>query len=174
MVIKRNVILLVIFIIICNFTVFADKIGYIDSEKIKSKLKEYSEALEQFNKEKAEWDAKAQKMKKEIEDMIQELEKQKLLLSPDKIKERDRLIQTKKLEYQKYLNEVWGDQGLAFKREKELTAPIVDKIHKTIKEIADKQGYDVVFDIVESNIIFIKKDNDLTEEVIKKLSEKLE
>lgn len=159
----------------CLFSViFAEKLAYVNTFDIRSKLKEYQEAQETLKKETQEWETKAKEFKKEIEDMQQELEKQKLLLNPQKVKERDEVILTKKLEYQKYLNEIWGENGKTTQREKELTQPIVEKILNAIKEVAYEEKCTMVVDVYKSNVVYADKNLDLTELVIKKLTQKVE
>jgi len=152
----------------------ADKVGYVDTKKIRDSLKEYQEAKEKFNNEVSEWETQAKEMKKEIEDMTHELEKQRLLLNPQKVKERDGAIEAKRVEYQKFLNETWGENGKVFQREKELTKPIVEKILKVIKEVAVEEKYSMIHDVYESNIVYADEEYDITELVMKKLTEELE
>ncbi|MBP7459899.1 MAG: OmpH family outer membrane protein [Candidatus Delongbacteria bacterium] len=153
---------------------YAEKTAYVNTFDIRSKLKEYQEAQETLKKETQEWETKAKELKKEIEDMQQELEKQKLLLNPQKVKERDDMILSKKLEYQTFLNSIWGENGKVVQREKELTKPIVDKILNAIKEVAYEEKCTLVLDVYQSNVVYAEKEMDLTELVIKKLTQKVE
>jgi len=162
-------------LLVCLLSVlYAEKTAYVNTFDIRSKLKEYQEAQETLKKETQEWETKAKELKKEIEDIQQELEKQKLLLNPQKIKERDDMILNKKLEYQTFLNSIWGENGKVVQREKELTKPIVDKILNAIKEVAYEEKCTLVLDVYQSNVVYAEKEMDLTELVIKKLTQKVE
>lgn len=152
----------------------AEKIGYVNTFEIRTQLKEYQEAEETLKKETSEWESKAREMKKEIEDMKIEVEKKRLLLNPQKVKEYDLQVQEKQMVYQQYLNEIWGENGKIFQREKELTKPITDRILSVIKDVAVEQKYTMVFDVYQANVVYAQQETNLTQEVIKKLTQKLE
>jgi Skp family chaperone for outer membrane proteins len=67
------------------------------------------------------------------------------------------------------MEDTFGDTGLAAKRNKELTQPIVDKINKLVETIAKEQGLTMVFDVANANIVYADKSLDLTELVLTKL-----
>jgi len=91
------------------------------------------------------------------------------MLSEEKKAERRLEFQRKMDEYKKFMEETFGDSGLAARRNKELTQPIVDKINKLIEVIAKEQGLTMVFDVANANIVYADKSLDLTEVVLTRL-----
>ncbi|MCX6827302.1 MAG: OmpH family outer membrane protein, partial [candidate division Zixibacteria bacterium] len=89
------------------------KVGYVDSDKIFSEFKEWAKAQDQFNTEYKAWDDEAKGMQKELEDMIVEYDKQKLILSADKKKEREAAIEAKRQALDSYTKDVFGPAGRA-------------------------------------------------------------
>jgi Skp family chaperone for outer membrane proteins len=78
-------------------------------------------------------------------------------------------MQRKSDEYKRFMEETFGDNGLAAKRNKELTQPIVEKINRIIEVIAKEQGLTMVFDVANANIVYADKQLDITDLVLAKL-----
>ena len=146
------------------------KIGYIDSIKIFAENKETQEAERQYRADVAQWEAQKQRYEQDLSRMGEELSAQSPMLSEEKKAERKLEFQRKMDEYKRFMDETFGDTGLAARRNKELTQPIVDKINKIIEKIAKEQGYTMVFDVANANIVYADKAIDITELVLTTLS----
>lgn len=142
------------------------KIGYIDSIKIFAENKETQEAERQYRADVQQWEAQKQRYEQDLSRMGEELSAQSPMLSEEKKAERKLEFQRKMDEYKRFMDETFGDTGLAARRNKELTQPIVDKINKIIEKIAKEQGYTMVFDVANANIVYADKAIDITELVL--------
>ena len=147
------------------------KIGYIDSIKIFADYKETQEAERLYKREVDQWTADKNRMEQEIVKLRDELAAQSLMLSEEKKKEKELDLKRRMDEYERFMQETFGDDGLAARRNKELTQPIVDKINVILEELAKEQGYLMIFDVANADIVYADKNLDLTEVVLKKLSE---
>ena len=145
------------------------KIGYIDSIKIFAENKETQEAERLYRHDVEQWEAQKARMEQELLRMGEELNAQSPMLSEEKKAERRLEMQRKSDEYKRFMEETFGDSGLAAKRNKELTQPIVDKINRIIEVIAKEQGLNMVFDVANANIVYADKGLDLTELVLTRL-----
>jgi len=146
------------------------KLGYIDSQRIFLEYKETQEAERLYKQEVDQWKAEAAAMEQEIVKLQDELRAQSLMLSEEKQREK-KLDYDKKLEdYQRFMADVFGEEGRAARRNKELTQPIVDKINKILEQMAEADGYTIVFDIANANIVYADKAFDLTEQVLAELN----
>ena len=149
------------------------RIGYIDSMRLRTEYKEFTEAQVKFDKEVVEWEAQADSMKKEIDSLQTEFDKIKLILSEEKKKERENFLDEKNLAYNKFTEEIFAPGGKIEKRNAELTKPILDKINQVLEKVALENNFDIIFDSVNGNIAYAKKTIDLTDKVLEEL-EKLE
>jgi outer membrane protein len=113
-------------------------------------------------------------MEAEIAQLREELQSQSLMLSEEKLAEKKLVLEQKYREYQQYMNDVFGEEGTAAKRNQELTAPIVEKINAVITQIAEEEGYTIIFDAAQGNIVYAKKAIDLTEKVLERLQSQME
>jgi outer membrane protein len=148
------------------------KIGYIDSIKIFAENKETQEAERVYRQDVQQWEAQKLRMEQELARMGEELNAQSPMLSEEKKSERRLEMQRKMDEYKRFMEETFGDSGLAAKRNKELTQPIVDKINRIIEAIAIEQEYTMVFDVANANIVYADKKFDLTDLVLTRLNQR--
>jgi outer membrane protein len=146
------------------------KIGYIHSQKILAEFQESIEAQRTLDEEQKKWVEEAQKKEQEIKTLEEELENQSLLLSDEKKTEKMAQIQTKYLEYQRFQQEIWGETGKLYQRNKELTQPIIDKVNTVITKLGKDGNYDVVFDAAVGNIVYAKDEFDMTQLVLDDLN----
>jgi outer membrane protein len=147
------------------------KIGYIDSIKIFADYRETQEAERLYRQEVDQWTAEKQRMEQDIVRLRDELQAQSLMLSDEKKQEKKLELDRKMAEYQQFMDETFGDDGLAAKRNKELTQPIVEKINTILEELGKDQGYTIIFDVANANIVYADKALDLTDVVLTKLNE---
>jgi outer membrane protein len=147
------------------------KIGYIDSIKIFAEYRETQEAERLYRQEVDQWTAQKQRMEQEIVKLRDELQAQSLMLSEEKKAEKKLELDRKMAEYEQFMEETFGDDGLAARRNKELTQPIVEKINKILEDMGKEQGYTMVFDVANANIVYADKALDLTDAVLAKLNE---
>jgi outer membrane protein len=146
------------------------KLGYIDSQRIFIEYRETQQAERLYKQEVDKWKAEAAAMEQEIVKLQDELRAQSLMLSEEKQREK-KLEYDKKLEdYQRFMEETFGENGLAARRNKELTQPIVEKINKILEEMAQRDGYTMVFDIANANVVYADKQLDLTDLVLAELN----
>lgn len=150
------------------------KLGYIDTVKIFAEFKETVAAEEIYKKEVEAWKKKASDMEADLAKMREEIQSQSLMLSEEKLSEKKLQFDQKMKEYNQYMSDVFGDNGQAAKRNKELTQPIVEKINSVIAKIAEDEGYTIVFDAAQGNIVYAKKTLDLTEKVMERLQQEMQ
>jgi outer membrane protein len=146
------------------------KIGYIDSQRIFAEFRETQEAEKLYKKEVEQWKAEAATKEQEIAKLQEELRAQSLMLSEEKQKEKKLEIDRKLEEYQRFVAETFGEEGMAAKRNRELTQPIVERINKILEKLSETEGYSLVFDVANANIVYAKKELDLTARVLEELS----
>lgn len=146
------------------------KIGFIDSEKIFGKFKGTEDAQKDFDKIQEQWKKEAEQMQQKLLKMREELENQSLLLSDEKKAEKARVIEKKYMEYQEFVNKIWGQNGVAYRKNAELTKPIMVKINAILKKIAHEENYSYIMDAAQGAIVYADPALDLTDRVVKELN----
>jgi outer membrane protein len=145
------------------------KIGYIDTAKIFANFSETIEAEEAYKKEVTNWKKKAEEMETAIAQTREQLQSQSLMLSEEKITEKKLALDQSVKEYREYMQEIFGEEGKAAKRNKELTDPIVKKINAVITKIAEEEGYTIVLDAAQGTVLYGKESINLTDKTIERL-----
>ena len=150
------------------------KIGYIDTVKIFANYKETIEAEEVYKKEVEGWKKQAEEMEAELARMNEEIQSQSLMLSAEKLQEKKLARDQKLKEYQKFMQETFGENGAAARRNKELTEPIVEKINVVIGKVAEEEGFTLVLDSSQGVIVYADKEIDITDKIIERLKAQME
>jgi outer membrane protein len=144
----------------------AIKIGYIDDERIKLEYKDWQRAQEQWQVEQKAWDDAAQTKQTELETMIADYDKQKLILSEEKKQERETAIRSKRDSLDLYTRTIYSPGGTAERKQLELIGPLLENINKAIEAVAIEGGYDMIFSLAQSGLGYIKPEYDVTDKVL--------
>lgn len=166
---KRYAIVVLVVLAVIGFSVkiyAADstgsvKFGYVDLNRALNEVKEGQTA-----KAKLEADGKAKKqkleiMQNELKAAKEDLDKQRLVLPSDKVKEKEALLQQKFLELQKTSMEFEQQFGQA---ESNYIKPIGEKIQKLIQEIGKEDGFTMI--VPKEVALYSVSGTDLTDKVI--------
>ncbi|ASD64123.1 OmpH family outer membrane protein [Bdellovibrio bacteriovorus] len=138
------------------------KVGFVDMQKAiqstSAGKKAKTELETEFNKKKKELEKKEADLKK----MGEDLEKKKSVLSEEALGKKQAEFQEEML---KYRDVVGKSQIEIQKKERELTAPILEKMKKVIAKLAKDKGYTLVLENSQM-VLYATADADLTTEVI--------
>lgn len=146
-----------------SFAQAESKIGFVDMQKAiqatAAGKKAKGELEGEFNKKKKELEKKEADLKK----MGEDLEKKKSVLSEDALGKKQAEFQEEML---KYRDIVGKSQVEIQKKERELTAPILEKMKKVIAKLAKDKGISMVLENSQM-VLYAVPESDMTEEVIK-------
>jgi outer membrane protein len=142
------------------------KIAHVDSKLIFEKYSDTKKAQKEYDAQVQKWEQEAANKQKALMEMKDKLDKQSLMLSEEKKKEMEAEFLKKKSEYEQFVQKVYGKEGELFSKNEEFSGPIITKIKKTIQDVANQEGYDMVLDRAAGAVVFWKKDNDLSQKVI--------
>lgn len=148
----------------------AQKVGYIDTEKILKVIPEYKSAQTQLESLSEQYQSKIESEYSKIEVMYNNYQKQKATMSPqaraqkeNEIIEREQTVKQLQMSY-------FGQDGLMQKKSAELLDPIKDKVNAAIEKVASSGGYMILFDVAAMQGVAYKNVNDdLSPLVIKAL-----
>lgn len=144
------------------------KIGFVKDDEIKQRYTAWQRAQEQWDVEAKAWEDEALAKQKEIEDLIVEYDKQKLILSDEKKAEKEAAIRVKQEALDNYTRTVFGPGGTAEQRNTALLQPLLENATAAIEAIAIEGDFDVIFTL-QSGLGYIKDSYDVTEKVLEYL-----
>ncbi len=145
------------------------KLGYVKEERIQAEYKAWQRAQEEWNAESKAWEDEAMAKQQELQELQEEYEKQKLILSDEKKREREAMINAKTEALDAFTRQVFGPNGTAERKNQELLRPILENIQKAIEEIAIEGNYDLILTL--QSVAWVKETHDITDEVLKRLEE---
>ena len=167
---KKLFFLLILLFCIGVSKVNAQKIGYINSEFILSKMPEYKEAKDRLDKLADRWT-------KEIDERYVVLNQKKDLFLREEVLLPAEEKEKRKAELQKLESEIvelqktrFGVGGEYFQKRQELIKPIQDKVFDAMQKVASKKNYTFIFDKAnQSNLVYADKKSDLSDDILKEL-----
>jgi outer membrane protein len=148
-------------------SVFAQelKLGYVDMQRAISETEDGRKAKANlkkiFDQKQKELDEQQEDVKKAIED----LDKKRTLLPPDKVREKEAELQGRVQKIQQtYLRHQQDLQA----KEQEATGKIVERMQKILFKIATAENFTMIFDKSGGSLAYAKQSLDLTNDLIRR------
>ena len=164
-----------VLIIFCSSMAIGQRFAYVDSEYILEKLPEHKRVQDQLESLVKNWEKEIGEKQEEINNLLRELENEKILLTEEQIKEKEGVIEEKKTDLEKLRQKRFGPKGDVFLQQKLLVKPIQDLIWNAINKVANKRKYDFVFDKA-GDLVMLRTNSkwDISDDVIEVLNKNKE
>lgn len=162
--------LLFLFGVLFAFYSQAQKIAFVDTDRILEKIPDYKSAQDKLNGLAVQYQKEIQDQQKLLDDMNASFQADKILLSQSM---RDKRVQEIS-KVQEILSDLrknrFGSNGDLFKERQKMVKPIQDKVYKAIQKIAESGRYAFVLDSSSQLAVLYYNDKyDKTEAVLKEL-----
>lgn len=146
------------------------KIGYIDSNAIMDQLPDVQDARQRLDALIQEWQAELNRLESEWKAKYDDYEKRKLIMSEQTRAETESELVKLENQIAEYREKKFGTNGELFQKQDELMKPVQNKVFNAIKEVAQEEDLDFVFDRSGDIMILYAKDKyDITAKVLAKL-----
>ncbi len=166
-------IILLIAAVLFTMAGFAQKYAYVDTEYILNNIPVYESAKTQLEDLTKEWKKEIDAKKASIDQMYNNYQSERILLTEELRAKREDEIMKKEQELQQLQQKYFGEDGLLYKKREELIKPIQDDIYNAIKEIATEGSYAVIFDTANNlNMLYTDPRHDKSDDVLRKLGYK--
>jgi Skp family chaperone for outer membrane proteins len=146
------------------------RLGFVDSQRIFESYRGAQDAQDRFTREITAWRTDADDRRRALDALRGELKDQEALLSEAKKLERETAVQRAVADYDRFVQEFWGPGGRVQRLNDEMTREVIGKIRDAVETIANREGYDLVLDAADGNVIFGVKSLDLTDRVLAELA----
>jgi len=146
------------------------KIGYIDSDTIMDQLPDVQDIRQRLDALIQEWQAELSNLEREWKTKYDDYEKRKLIMSDQtRIETEQQLVQLEN-KITEFRDKKFGANGELFQKQDELMKPVQNKIFNAIKEVAQEEDLDFVFDRSgDIMILYAKEKYDISAKVLNKL-----
>ncbi len=169
----KKVAILLAFVILGYYSANAQRVAYVDMEKIMESVPEYATAQKQLEEVAERWRQEISKEYDKIDAMYRDYQAREVLMSDDMRKQKQDEIVAKEKEVRELQKKRFGPEGELFIKRQSLVKPIQETVYSAIEKFANDRNYDVIFSAPDgSAIIYAKADKDMTSEIIKLIQKK--
>lgn len=168
----RSLLLLIVALVtVATTQVFAQhEIGYVDTDMIMNEIPEYTGVQQRLESIANEWREDIENMQVEIEQLRQEFEAREILFTPEVRRQRQQEIDQKVRERERYIEQRFGPDGDYFRQQQELLEPLQQRILEAVITVADREGYDHVYDRSgDYSFLYSRGDYNISRDVLEEL-----
>lgn len=140
------------------------KIGFVNSDRLMRDAAPAVKAQKKLEKEFEKREQELQKTAKQLQDMQTSLEKNSVTMAESERKNKEREFNDLNRDFQRRQREFREDLN---QRRNEELASVIERANKAIKQIAEQDKYDVIF----QDAVYANPRIDITDKVIKALAD---
>ena len=140
------------------------KIGFVNSDRVMREAAPAVRAQQRLEKEFEKRDEELQRMAKDLKAMPENLERDGATMTESDRRNKERAVNDINRDFQRKQREFREDLN---QRRNEELASVLDKANRSVKDIAEKENYDIIF----QEAVFANPRIDITDKVIKALSD---
>ena len=169
---KRNLYKLIfLFVCIATFAQKGTRVGYMDMNVILENISEYNKANDLLDKNIENWKKEIELKKVQLRQYEEQLNIERILLTPELIKDREVEIQIFASEIISLQEKRFGPKGDMIVQRSKLIQPVQDQVLSVVKQIAEEKKYDFIFDRSSSlTMLYSAKNYDISDLVIKRIN----
>ncbi len=137
--------------------------GVIDSRRIIEEYEAAKDAQAQYQKFLRELELEVADKEKELTNLMEEIESQKLLLGEEALRAKYQNFEQKKAEYFQF------QEGIEQRAEAEFKlkiTPITDQVKTIVERLGKEKGFGLIIDTATLNVMYLDPDQDLTNDVL--------
>jgi outer membrane protein len=140
------------------------KIGFVNSDRVMREAAPAVRAQQRLEKEFEKRDQELQRMAKDLKAMQEELEREVPTMAESDRRNKERALNDLNRDFQRKQREFREDLN---QRRNEELASVLDKANRSVKQIAESESYDIIF----QEAVYANPKIDITDKVIKALSD---
>lgn len=140
------------------------KIGFVNSDRVMREAAPAVRAQQRLEKEFEKRDLELQRMAKDLKAMQEELEREVPTMAESDRRNKERALNDLNRDFQRKQREFREDLN---QRRNEELASVLDKANRSVKQIAESENYDIIF----QEAVYANPKIDITDKVIKALSD---
>ena len=157
-------------LVLVSFILAEIKIGYVDSNEIMNNFEEVRQVQVDLEKEQRRLEGDFNNLVGRLDSLKQDYERQRLLMSETRRKEKKNEITNMEQSIQKFQLDKFGPEGEIYRKQNQLLKPVLGKIDAAIQQVGSDRGYDYILDAMSGALLYALDSHNLTEAVMDELS----
>ena len=156
---------------VCTYAQKGARVGYIDMNVILESVEEYGKARQLLDNSIEKWKKEIELKKIQLKQYEDQLNTERVLLTPELIKDRELEINDFASEIVNLQEKRFGPQGDMIVQRSKLIQPVQDQVLTIVKQIAEEKKYDFIFDRSSSvTMLYSAKIYDISDLVLKRIN----
>ncbi|MFN1835925.1 OmpH family outer membrane protein [Balneola sp. MJW-20] len=146
------------------------KLGYFESEFILGQIPEYEGIQQQLKLLSDGWKEELESMEREITLLEEDFAAKEILYTDEVRAQRSNEIQQMKRQRDQYMAQKFGPEGEYFTRQRDLLEPLQRRVFGAVRTVAQRQGFDMVFDRSgDIYMVYARSEWNLNEDILREL-----
>jgi outer membrane protein len=142
------------------------KIGTVNLETVRDEAPEFKKAMDEIDDMVEEFEDRRDDQRRELEGLAEDLRDAQQRGLQGSIERLQNELQAKSADFQQFMQETFGTEGIIENKSSELLTPLYDKLARATEVVAEKLGLDLVLDLEVVNPLFVSDRLDITDAVL--------
>ncbi len=162
--------------ILCTLCVLAatsalaqTRVGYVASLVIRERFPEAQQVSQRIETVVGEWKKNLEERQAVIDNLQVEIQKNRLIWGDEERRQKEEQLQKLKNDREEFARMRFGPDGEFDKLVSELYRPIEAKIFAAIQDVANSDGYDIIWDKSTQPLVYVNPRYDITIKVMERL-----
>lgn len=142
------------------------KVGTVDIQRVRDEDPSFKKALSEIDDMVSEFEKRRDRQQSELQGIaedLQDAQQRGLDASAERLQNE---LQEKSADFQKFMQETFGDSGIIETNSAEQLTPLYDKLADAAKTVAKAKGLDLILDLETVNPLFAADRLDVTDDVL--------
>lgn len=146
------------------------KMGTVDLQRVRSESPEFRKALDEIDKMVDEFERRRDRQRQELEELAEDLRDAQKRGLQGSIERLQNELQEKSMDFQKFMEETFGTDGIIETNSAEQLTPLYDKLAKASEAAAERMDLDIILDLETVNPLFASDRLDVTDLVLEEFA----
>ncbi len=162
--------------ILCTLCVLAatsafaqTRVGYVASLVIRERFPEAQQVNQRIETVVGEWKKNLEERQTAIDNLQVEIQKNRLIWGDEERRQKEDQLQKLKTDREEFARLRFGPEGEFDRLVSELYRPIEAKIFAAIQDVANSDGYDIIWDKSTQPLVYVNPRYDITVKVMERL-----
>lgn len=145
------------------------RVGYVASQVIRERFGEAQQANQRIESIVGEWKKELEQKQTTIDELEMEIRKKRLIWGDEERKNKESSLETMRSEREAFAKQKFGPDGDFDKMVSNMYKPIEEKIFAAIQDVANSEGYDIIWDKSTQPLVYVNPRYDITIKVMERL-----
>jgi outer membrane protein len=146
------------------------KIGTVDVQRVRTDNLQFKDALKEIDDMVADFERRRDQKQQELQDLSDDMQfaqEQNVSASVERLRSE---LQAKSQDFQTFLQETFGEEGIIETKSAELLEPIYANLADAAKMVARAESLDLILDLEQINPLFVSDALDVTDAVLAEMA----